>query len=68
MSIPRDIKRIASDYIIFPGVSNEDFRNLFNDSTLSCFKYDELWNKYIALTDSQKMLVAHTKTREMLTV
>ena len=37
MSITLDIKRIASDYIIFPGVSNEDFRKLFIHSTLSCF-------------------------------
>ena len=29
MSITLDIKRITSDYIIFPGVSNEDFRKLF---------------------------------------
>ena len=65
MSVTLDIKRIASDYVIFPGVSNEDFRKLFIHSTMSCFNFDELWNKYRAITDPQKMLVAHTKTREM---
>ena len=68
MSIPPDIKRITSDYILFPGISHKDFTNLIKDSTLSCFKFDELWNQYKAITDPQKMLVAHTKSRKKITV
>ena len=46
MSFPKDIKRILSDCILWPGISINDFKDLVKDSSLSCFDPDELWQEY----------------------
>ena len=63
MSIPPDLKRIASDYILFPGISHKDFMNLIKDSTLSCFDPDELWIDYSKMKNPNSLMKIHTKTR-----
>ena len=64
MSIPPDIKRIASDYILYPGLSHKDFKNLIKDSTLSCFDPEELWFEYSKMKDVNSHMKIHTKTRK----
>jgi hypothetical protein len=41
-SIPKDLKRILTDCVLFPGISEEDFKYLIKESTLSIKSPDAL--------------------------
>ena len=65
-SIPKDLKRILSDLILFPGISEEDFRYLIRESSASCFDHEKYWNHYSKIKDQQTMFVMHISARRVL--
>ena len=65
MSIPKDIKRILSDCILWPGISINDFKDLVKDSSLSCFDPDELWQEYSKINNKHTMFILHITARKI---
>ena len=65
-SIPKDIKRIMSDLVIFPGMSEEDFVSLIRESAASCFDYKKLWDQYVKLKDKHTMIDIHISARRII--
>src|SRR5215469_2240452 len=65
-SIPLDIKRILSDCVLFPGISYNDFKDLFKDSSLGFVDADRLWNEYIKISDQRTMIKIHVKARRII--
>ena len=64
-SIPKDIKRILSDIVLFPGISKDDFYELMKESPASYFDIDKLWNEYNKLTDSHTRFNIYIKARRV---
>ena len=59
-SIPLDLKRNLSDCIVFPGISEEDFKELVRQSTIGKLgNQDELWNQYSKIKVAQTMIIYH---------
>jgi hypothetical protein len=65
-SIPKDIKRIASDIIIFPGISEFDFKELIRESTASCFNFKILWHEYSKIKCPRTMMRLHVSARRVI--
>ena len=58
-SIPRDIKRILSDCILFPGISKEDFYDLMKEGAFGAFDADECYRAYKGMTNKHDRLTFH---------
>jgi hypothetical protein len=58
-SIQRDIKRVLSDCIIFPGVSKDDFYDLMKEGPFGNFDVDDCYKAYKALTNKHDKMVFH---------
>ena len=59
-SIPKDIKRILSDVILFPGINEEDFKYLVTESAIgSLGSPNTLWNEYSKIKDPQTKIIYH---------
>lgn len=65
-SIPRDLKRILSDIIIFPGISEEDFIDLFKESPLGGFDMKECYKAYKALTNKHDRMTFHINANRII--
>ena len=65
-SIPRDIKRILSDCILFPGISREDFYDLMKEGSFGSFDADEVYKAYKALTNKHDRLVFHIAANKIV--
>ena len=65
-SIPKDIKRNLSDLIVFPGISEDDFKYLIRESSASCFNYQVLWKEYSKIKDRQTMFAMHIAARRVI--
>jgi hypothetical protein len=65
-SIPKDIKRNLSDIVLFPGISEIDFKELIRESTASCFDYKVLWNEYSKIKCDRTMLKLHVSARRII--
>jgi hypothetical protein len=65
-SIPRDLKRILSDIIIFPGISKEDFIDLFKEAPLGCFDVNECYNTYRSLTNKHDRMSFHINANRII--
>lgn len=50
-SLSKDIKRICTDFILFPGISEDDFNELLKESMGGRFDKKLLWQKYNSLTN-----------------
>ncbi len=61
MSLVRDIKRICSDYVLFPGIGEEDFNNFIKDSTASKFGRKALWAKYQTIKNDHDLMCIYVK-------
>ena len=48
-SLSKDIKRICTDYILFPGISEDDFTELLKESMAGKFNRKQLWQSYSSL-------------------
>jgi hypothetical protein len=66
MDIPRDVKRNLSDCVIFPGISYDDFKDLFKGSSLGFVDADTLWKEYIKISDQRTMIRIHVKARRVI--
>ena len=65
-SIPKDIKRILSDIILFPGIGLDDFKDLMKESPASMFDIKTLWNEYNALESQHDMFTIHLKAKKIV--
>ena len=65
-SIPKDIKRILSDIILFPGISEDDFNEFMKESPAGMFDRKRLWSEYSKITDPQKMFSIFIKARKIV--
>ena len=65
-SIPRDIKRILSDCIIFPGISRDDFYDLMKEGPFGEFDTDECYTSYKALTNKHDRMVFHIAANRII--
>jgi hypothetical protein len=65
-SIPKDIKRTLSDLILFPGISEYDFKDLIRESTASCFDYLVLWNAYKNISNQRTLFKIHIAARRVI--
>jgi len=60
-SITPDLKRIISDCILFPGVSEEDFSDLMKIGPFGKFDRKQLWEIYSKLKNEHDMFRIHVK-------
>ena len=58
-SIPRDIKRILSDCIIFPGISRDDFLDLMKEGPFGSFDAEDSYKAYKSLTNKHDRMIFH---------
>jgi hypothetical protein len=65
-SIPKDLKRILTDCVLFPGISEEDFKYLIKESPLGVKSPDELWNEYSKISVPQTMFKIHATARKII--
>ena len=65
-SIPRDIKRILSDCILFPGISRDDFYDLMKEGPFGEFDTDECYRTYKTLTNKHDRMVFHIAANRII--
>ena len=65
-SIPRDIKRILSDCILFPGISKDDFYDLMKEGPFGEFNTDEVYASYKALNNKHDRMVFHIAANRII--
>ena len=65
-SLPRDIKRILSDCIIFPGISKDDFYDLMKEGPFGIWDADESYQIYKTLTNKHDRLVFHISANKII--
>ena len=65
-SIPKDIKRNVSDFILFPGISQYDFKDLIRESSASCFDYNSAWEAYSKLKNDHDMYCIHVMAGKII--
>ena len=65
-SIPRDIKRILSDCILFPGISRDDFYDLMKEGSFGAFDADDCYKAYKALTNKHDRMVFHIAANRII--
>ena len=64
-SITPDIKRILSDTILFPGISEEDFQDLMKIGPFGGFDRKQLWKEYSRLKNEHDMFRIHSKAHRV---
>ena len=67
-SISKDIKRICTDFILFPGLSETDFTDLMKESMAGKFDRKELWNQYHALTNQHDSFRIHIYANKVVII
>jgi hypothetical protein len=67
-SISKDIKRICTDYILFPGISEGDFKDLVKESMMGVFDGKQLWNNYKQLVNIHDSFRIHIYARRIVIV
>ena len=65
-SLPRDIKRILSDCIIFPGISKDDFYDLMKEGPFGNWDADECYQLYKSLTNKHDKMVFHISANKVI--
>ena len=60
--IIKDIRRMATDFVVWAGVGEEDFYQLFKEMQVS-YNVDSLWQEYRALTNQKDHLILNCKAR-----
>lgn len=67
-SLSKDIKRICTDFILFPGLSETDFADLMKESMAGKFDRKELWKSYNALTNQHDSFRIHIYANKVVIV
>ena len=65
-SIPKDIKRGLSDLILFPGISEYDFKDLIKEINCNFIDYDTLWNAYKQIENRHTTVALHLNARRVI--
>lgn len=65
-SIPRDIKRILSDCILFPGISRDDFLDLMKEGPFGSFDAEDSYKVYKSLTNKHDRMVFHISAGKII--
>ena len=65
-SIPRDIKRGLSDIILFPGISENDFKDLLKEVNMNFIDHDTLWNEYKKIDNRHTTITLHLIARRCI--
>ena len=65
-SIPRDLKRILADCVLFPGISSEDFNDLMKNGPFGAFNKKQLWDIYSKLKNQNDMFRIHIKAQILM--
>lgn len=58
VSIPREIKRMATDLVLFKGINEEDFKELFKVIP-STWNAKKIWEKYRTFKNQKDKLILH---------
>ena len=67
-SMTKDIKRICTDFILFPGVSEDDFNDLLKESMACKFNRKELWKNYQSLTSMHDQMRIHIYANKIVLI
>ena len=65
-SIPKDIKRGLSDLILFPGISEYDFKDLLKEINCNFIDNDTLWNSYKQIDNRHTTIALHLNARRII--
>jgi succinate dehydrogenase flavin-adding protein (antitoxin of CptAB toxin-antitoxin module) len=65
-SIPREIKRILHDCVLFPGMSKDDFDDLMKEGPFGNFDRKQLWNIYSGLKNPHDQFLIHIAARRAI--
>ena len=67
-SLSKDIKRICTDFILFPGMSEDDFNDLMKESMCGKFDRKQLWKSYHSLTNLHDSFRVHIYAGKVIIV
>ena len=65
-SIPKDIKRGLSDLILFPGISEYDFKDLLKEINMNFIDHNTLWNSYKQIDNRHTTIALHLNARRII--
>ena len=65
-SIPKDIKRGLSDLILFPGISEYDFKDLLKEINMNFIDHNTLWNSYRQIDNRHTTIALHLNARRII--
>lgn len=67
-SLSKDIKRICTDFILFPGISEDDFYDLLKESMAGKFDKKALWKAYQSLPNQHDSFRIHIYANKVVIV
>ena len=67
-SLSKDIKRICTDFILFPGISEDDFYDLLKERMAGRFDKKALWKSYHSLTNQHDSFRIHIYANKIVIV
>ena len=65
-SIPKDLKRGLSDIILFPGISEYDFKDLLKEINMNFISHDVLWDAYKKIDNRHTTIALHLNARRVI--
>ena len=65
-SIPKDLKRGLSDLILFPGISEEDFKDLMKEVNTNFIDAKLLWEEYRKIQNRHATICLHLCARRVI--
>ena len=65
-SIPKDLKRGLSDIILFPGISEYDFKDLLKEINMNFIDHNSLWNSYKQIDNQHTTIALHLNARRVI--
>lgn len=65
-SITKDLKRGLSDIILFPGISEYDFKDLLKEVNMNFIDHNTLWNTYKEIPNRHTTITLHLVARRCI--
>ncbi len=65
-SIPKDIKRCLADLFLFPGISQDDFKDLVKEVPLGFIDKNDMTRRYYQLKNSHDLFAVHLKAGQVV--
>ena len=65
-SIPKDLKRGLQDLILFPGINEEDFKDLMKETNTNFIDHKLLWEAYRKLDNQHTTVSLHLNARRVI--